>query len=241
MLEAHKIGARSGHRWLWRGLNLHLAAGRITGVIGQNGAGKTTLLRCLAGLRSPCEGGVTRSSRIGYVAQSFSPTQPFTAIEIVAAGLAAQKGLWGRISRADLAMIRGALQACGAEHLADRAITTLSGGERKLVLIARALVSGTRLLILDEPMAALDLRHQALVLRLLRSLAADGCSIIWSAHDPNHLLVAADDVLLIAPDIPPVLAPAHEALSAPRMAHLFNLPFHRQDTMMGTHLIPDFR
>lgn len=241
MLDARNIGARSGRRWLWRGLDLHLSAGRIIGVIGQNGAGKTTLLRCLAGLRLPCEGTVSGPARAGYVAQSFAPTQPFTASETVAAGLAANKGLWGRLSRDDLLAVDHALHRCGAAHLEQRTITTLSGGERKLVLIARALVSGTRLLILDEPMAALDLRHQALVLRLLRSLAAEGCCIIWSAHDPNHLLVAADDVLVIAPDTPPLLAPVDEALSAPRMAHLFNLPFHRQDSRVGTHLLPDFR
>lgn len=241
MLEARGLGARTGRRRLWQGIDLSVATGQILGVLGQNGAGKTTLLRCLSGLRRPDEGSVKAPRSIGYVAQSFRPGQPLPVADFVAAGLAARKGIAERITRDERVLVGQVLARVGAADLADQPVTQLSGGESRLVLIARALVSDARLLILDEPMSGLDLRHQRQVLRLFRALAAEDCALIWSTHDPNHLAHAADQILMLHPDGSAELAPPPEALTVRRLEAQFQVPFHRSETPAGPYLAPDFR
>lgn len=241
MLEARGLGARFGRRQLWQEIDLSVRAGQILGILGQNGSGKTTLLRCLAGLRRPEAGTIAAPSAIGYVAQQFRPGQPLPVADFVAAGLAARKGLAERITREERRDIDRTLDRVGAAHLSNRTVAQLSGGESRLVLIARALVSQARLLILDEPMAGLDLRHQAETLRLFRTLSSEGCALVWSTHDPNHLLRAADQVLLLHGDGAFTLASPDRVLTTDQLQAQFRLPFHKADTAAGPHFIPDLR
>lgn len=241
MLDLSNLGAKAGRTWLWRGVDLSLNAGHILGVLGPNGVGKTTLLRCLAGLRLPNEGAVQKSARIGYVAQSPRVGQPLRVSDFIAAGLATRKSLISRINAQDRAAVAAALSRVGARHLSNNPVTLLSGGELKLVLIARALVTGARLLILDEPMAGLDLHHQVQVLRLFRALAMEGCALIWSAHDPNHLLAASDQLLVLERGRDPILGAPEDLLSPARLQELFSVPFHETQTAAGPQFIPDFQ
>ncbi len=138
MLEARGLGARFGRRQLWQEIDLSVRAGQILGILGQNGSGKTTLLRCLAGLRRPEAGTIAAPLAIGYVAQQFRPGQPLPVADFVAAGLAARKGLAERITREERRDIDRTLDRVGAAHLSNRTVAQLSGGESRLVLIARA-------------------------------------------------------------------------------------------------------
>lgn len=241
MIEAKNISARIGRRVLWQNVTLSVRPGQILGILGPNGVGKTTLLRCLSGLRKPNEGDISSPPAIGYVSQHFRPGQPLLVSDFAAAGLAAQKGLAKVVTSAERALVANALTCVGASHLADRPITQLSGGESKLVLIARALVSQSKLLVLDEPMAGLDLHHQADILRLFRTLAVEGFGLIWSTHDPNHLLATSHEVLLLGRDATSVLGPPQDLLQPKQLQELFRLPFHRAETEIGSHLVPDFR
>ena len=162
-------------------------------VIGPNGGGKTTLIKAILGLLRPWSGEViSRIPRghMGYVPQfsTFDRSFPLRVRDVVLMGRAPHLGFLGFPGERDRALTDAALDRVGLLHLKDRPYTRLSGGERQLVLLARTLVQGPDIILLDEPTAHLDLHNQVLTLRMVRSLAADGMTMIMTTHDPNHAL-----------------------------------------------------
>lgn len=240
MLEAFGLGFRRGARWLWRDLSLRTQAGEVLGILGLNGAGKSTLIRCLAGIWSPTEGHIVRPPRWGYVPQKAEMAFDFSAREVVSGGLAGRKQLFARLTSQDHAMIAASFNTLGIEDKMDTPFVHLSGGEQQLVLIARALAAGSTHLLLDEPLASLDLARQAQVLCLLRRLADDrGMSIVFSTHAPNHLLAVAERTLIIGLEGRPEAMVTHEAVSASRMSQLYGLAVGISDSAYGTHVLAD--
>lgn len=210
MLEARGLGYGYPGRSVGRDLDLELAAGEVLCVLGPNGGGKTTLFRTLLGLLQAQAGAVRlqgesldrlpRSEvarRMGYVAQGQVAQFAFTVRDAVLMGRTAHVGLFAAPGAADRAAAERAIEALGIGALADRVLTELSGGERQLAMIARALAQGARLLVLDEPTASLDFGNQVRVLRELRRLAADGYAVVFSSHDPGQAFLAASGVLLL--------------------------------------------
>lgn len=179
-------------------LSLGLDAGALLAIVGPNGSGKSTLLKLLAGILVPRSGSVLwegaplgRLPRIelarciSYVPQQSNVGLAFTAGEIVALGRHPyQRGL-GFESAADVAAVRDALVLTEAVELAHRPFRDLSGGERQRVLLARAIAQDAKLLLLDEPTAALDLKHEARVWQILRRLASEGRAVVGVTHDLN--------------------------------------------------------
>jgi len=175
-------------------------------LIGANGSGKSTLIRLLAGLLAPASGelifnGVPlsnlhpreRAKRIAYVPQSTSTVFPFTALEVVLTGRSPYSGRFRFESSQDEQIALAALDALDAVHLAARHITELSGGERQLVTVARALAQEPEVLLLDEPASALDLKHRTQLTRALRRLRDErGITILMITHDLMLLDSAAD-------------------------------------------------
>ena len=175
-------------------------------LIGANGSGKSTLIRLLAGLLPPGSGEVIfdgaslstihpreRAKRIAYVPQSTSNAFPFTALEVVLTGRSPYSGRFRFESSQDEQIALGALDALDAAHLASRHITELSGGERQLVTVARALAQEPDVLLLDEPASALDLKHRTQLTRALRRLRDErGITILMITHDLMLLDSAAD-------------------------------------------------
>lgn len=201
MLELIDAGFRYPHRdWIFRHANLALDGG-ITSILGPNGQGKTTLLRCLSGLNTLTEGTVVRHAEIGYVPQAAASTFAYSVFDMVLMGRARKVSAFAAPSRLDRAHTRAVLERVGIDDLADRSFAELSGGQRQLVLIARALVGECDYLILDEPVSALDLRNQARVLELLRDLAADGMGVLLTTHHPEHVLhLGGAAIVLTAPE-----------------------------------------
>lgn len=226
LLVARGLGHRHDPaRWLFRHLSLAVRPGAILAVLGPNGRGKTTLLRSLAGLIAPNEGTVERRGDIAYVPQAETTTFPYAVRVMVAMGRAKRLGLFGAPNRDDWDATDAALAAVGIAYLADRPVDRLSGGERQLAMIARALVSDARCLLLDEPASALDLANQGAMLRLLRRLAdRDGLAIVMTTHHPQHALEAADDVLLMGEPGRHVVGPRAQALRPERLSELYGLP-----------------
>ncbi|MGH8729787.1 MAG: ABC transporter ATP-binding protein [Burkholderiales bacterium] len=197
-------------RVIGREVNLSLSAGEVLCVLGPNGSGKTTLFRTLLGLL-PARGGdikldgrplstwsrVEIAQVLGYVPQAHAPYFPFSVCEIVLMGRTAHMGLISTPSREDRQAAEDALALLGILHLADQIYTQISGGERQLTLIARALAQGPKLLVMDEPTASLDFGNQAKVLKHLDGLAESGIGIIFSSHDPDQALRHADSVLML--------------------------------------------
>jgi iron complex transport system ATP-binding protein len=190
-------------------VTLAIAPARITALLGPNGAGKSTMLQLLLDTLRPTAGIVrfrerplARWSRqelaqaIGVVPQS--EAEPlFRVREIVAMGRYPYLGSWQREGAVDAAAIADAMERCDVTRLADRWLATLSGGERQRVRIARALAQRPSVLVLDEPTASLDIRHEMATFELLRELRNDGATIVLATHNLNLAARYADDVALL--------------------------------------------
>lgn len=214
--------------WLYRGLDFGLERGQILALLGRNGRGKTTLLRCLAGLLAPGEGTVARGGAVGYVPQHFASPFPYRVSDIVLMGRARHVGLFADPSALDRARAAEALRAIGIEAFAQRRVDTLSGGERQLALIARALASDAAILMLDEPAAALDFRNQAKLLALLRDLArARGLTILMTTHDPTHALEIADRAVLLRDGMRAEEGPVAEMCTEARLTDVYGIAMRR--------------
>jgi zinc/manganese transport system ATP-binding protein len=209
VLSVQGIGVRLSGREILRDVSFTIAAGELTGLIGANGAGKTTLFRVILGLQAPSAGrvllaGQARSRRnplIGYVPQKFllDPDMPLRARDLVGLGLDAHRLGIPLPSRARRALINENLAAVDAERFAEARVGELSGGEQQRVLIAHALIARPKLLLLDEPLANLDLRAAQEVVALLARLAKElGIAVLISAHEMNPLLPVMDRIVYIA-------------------------------------------
>lgn len=187
-------------------VSLALPRGALGALIGANGSGKSTLIRLLAGLLEPAGGevifngaplstlhGRERAKRIAYVPQSASTVFPFTALEVVMTGRSPYSGRFRFESARDEQIALAALDSLDAAHLAARHITELSGGERQLVTVARALAQEPEVMLLDEPASALDLKHRTQLARALRRLREErGIAVLMITHDLMLLDSAAD-------------------------------------------------
>ncbi len=209
VLEARDLSFRFAARDVLRGVSLALAAGDRVALLGANGSGKSTLLRLMLGLAQPSHGEVlldgapltARSRRaiahrIAYVPQAHVPSFPFTVREIVAMGRTPAAGWEGRRPADDLA-VREALSRLDLLEFAERSYAALSGGERQAVLVARALVQGARILVMDEPTASLDLGQQTRLMTQLAGLASEGHAILMSTHQPELALRWFDRAVLL--------------------------------------------
>ena len=213
-----------GERWQFRNLDFHLRAGEITAVLGPNGRGKSTLLRVLAGLLKPTSGKVHLSQNVGFVPQEFSGAFPYSVLDVVLMGRARHIALFQTPRRIDIEQAMEALRATGMAEYASRSIDALSGGERQLVLIARALAGENEVLLLDEPASALDLRNQDIVLNLLGELAdREALAIAFTTHQPNHAVAIADRVLLMLPEARMILGAVDDAMTETNLEALYGI------------------
>ncbi|WP_243229570.1 zinc ABC transporter ATP-binding protein AztA [Microbacterium sp. CIAB417] len=178
-----------GHRAL-RGVDLDAHAGRLVVVSGPNGSGKSTLLSVAAGLLVPRHGSVEvrRGARVALVPQStpLPPHLPLTVADIVAMGTWARLGAWRPARKTDRALVAEAIAGVGLTDLTRRPIGTLSGGQRQRALLAQALVQRADLVLLDEPMAALDARSRAIIADAVDQLTATGAAVVAVTHDPGE-------------------------------------------------------
>jgi len=188
-----------------RDVTLAVGPGDVMFVLGANGSGKTTLLDCLAGVRTPRSGRVLldegpidripmaeRAKRIGLVPQIHEPVFDYTVGEVVLMGRTPHLGLFARPGRRDWEAVDRALDAVGLRALRGHVYTEISGGERQLALIARGLAQGAACLLMDEPAAHLDPRHQHEAFATVERLASDGFSFVVTSHQPNNALLYAD-------------------------------------------------
>jgi iron complex transport system ATP-binding protein len=201
-----------GDKLILEGIDFGVSPGEVVGLVGPNGVGKTTLLRLAAGMLSAKSGDIvlgdrslaslTRreiAQRVALVPQDLHVSFPFRVGELVMMGRAPHQPLVGLESESDVARALEALERLGIAHLADRGIETLSGGERQLVLFARALVQDPDLLLLDEPTAFLDLKHRVDVLQEIRAFARLGRAALVVSHDLSLAARSCDRIVLLAP------------------------------------------
>ena len=207
-LELDDVAVHLGDATIWRHATFALEPATITAVLGPNGAGKSTLLKVILGLIEPSEGSLQvlgapparGNPRVGYMAQSrhADSLSSITARDYVGLGFDGPRFGWGR-SRAKRDVVARALELTGTTHYADQPLSTLSGGQRQRVALAHAAVFRPDLLLLDEPLAGLDLAAQAEIVELINLIRdTTGAAIVVVAHDLNPLAFVVDCVLWIA-------------------------------------------
>ena len=209
LLRLEDVSVRLGGREVLTDVSLRISPGEFTGLIGPNGAGKTTLLRVILGLQPVTTGEVLldgaprphRDSSIGYVPQKLAiePDMPLRVRDVVSLGLDGHKFGIRLPSRARRELVSDMLIAVGAQRYADARVGELSGGEQQRVMIAHALISRPRLLLLDEPLANLDISSEQGIVSVLARLArAEGVAVLLSAHDMNPLMPVMDRIVYVA-------------------------------------------
>ena len=225
-LQARALKVRLGDRQVLGGLSLALPAGRWTAIVGPNGAGKSTLLRAVAGV-VPAQGTIRmgaadvtslrpaeRARRLAYLPQVHELAWDISVADMVALGRFAYGAAPGRLSAEDKAAVDRAMAATGCTDLAHRGVTSLSGGEAALACLARVLAAETPVLLVDEPVAALDPANQYRVMECLAALAADGRTVVAVLHDLSLVAQFADTVLWIGGGQLAALTPAtHDAFA----------------------------
>lgn len=237
MLQAQALSVGYGSRRIGHGFELSLAPGQVLALLGPNGGGKTTLLKTLLGLLPPLAGAVLldsqplarldprqRARRLAYVPQSSAAAFAYTVADLVLMGRTAQGGLLARPSAQDHAAVDAAIDRMGIGHLAQTPATMISGGERQLALIARALAQQAGFVVLDEPTASLDFGNQGKVLRELRRLSEQGLGVLFTTHDPNHARRHADAALLIRDGCTLASGPVQAVLQHQTLQQLYRAP-----------------
>ena len=190
-----------------KGVTLDLREGKVTALLGVNGSGKTTLFKVLLKILVPKEGSILVGEKninefsrnelsrvVALVPQEEGSPFPYTVFEYLLMGRAPHLGFFSTPTKRDEDKIAEVLADLGISHLGQRNVTNLSGGERRLVFIARALAQEPEILLVDEPTAHLDLRNKARVLGVMREMADSGRTVVFSTHDPNEASLVADDV-----------------------------------------------
>lgn len=234
VLRLDRVTLQLGGREVLREVSLDLRAGEFVGLIGANGAGKTTLLRVILGLLRPNSGTVEvlgrplrRGNRaVGYVPQKqqLDPDIPLRGRDLVGLGIDGHR--WGVPfpSARRRARIEEALRAVDAVHYADAPVGRLSGGEQQRLLIAQALLAEPRILLLDEPLASLDIRSASEVVRLVARIGRErGVSVLLVAHDMNPLMDVMDTVVYLAEGRAAV-GPVTEVVRTEVLSRLYGYP-----------------
>ena len=206
-------------------------------LLGPNGTGKTTLFRCLLCLQKPQRGKVLidgkeinclsprqRAQSIAYVPQSSGLTFPYTVMEAVLMGRVAHRPLGASVSRDDRIAAEAALERLNVQRLKNCRFHELSGGERQLVLVARALAQQTTFLVLDEPTASLDYANQINILQVIKRLAGEGYAVLMTSHSPNQAFLAATRALLLKDGRVFADGTPAEAVNSANLTALYGLP-----------------
>ena len=252
LLQLAGLRVRYGAAALLDGVDIELGAGELVLLAGPNGAGKTTLLRAATGLLVPDAGEVQLEGRaigtwsrreiarrIAFVPQETQIPFPFSAGEVALMGRAPHLSWLGFEGRRDREIAEDALAQVGVAALVDRNVQTLSGGERQLVVVARALAQRAPILLLDEPTSHLDWARRVALLQLLRALADAGTAVLLVSHDLAAAAAVADRVILLAGGGVAASGPPLAALTPDAIRHAFGVEARWLETDRGQVLVPD--
>lgn len=210
VLEAKDVWFHHGNRPILQGISFRVRKAETVALLGPNGSGKSTLLKTLLGIY-PCRAGEIHldgrplselsprhiAKRVAYVPQLHDLAFPYSVFDVVLMGRIVYRSLWSSYAQADRASALSALERLGIAHLRDRPYTEISGGERQLALIARAVAQGAEILVMDEPVSGLDFGNQVRLLEQIGELASQGFTCLKSTHFPDHALLVADRVILL--------------------------------------------
>ncbi|MDR1051587.1 MAG: ABC transporter ATP-binding protein [Deltaproteobacteria bacterium] len=232
----HNVACGYGGRTVVEGFGCVVGPGDVTCLLGPNGAGKTTLLKAALGLVPLTAGRIAAGGRdladlgragrarlLGHVPQGLSTPFAYKVSDVVLTGRTSRLGLTGRPGAADYEAARKAADELGLGPLMGRPFTELSGGERQLVSVARALAREPAFLVMDEPTSSLDFANQARVMQAVRRLAARGLGVLLTTHSPDQALASGTRAVLMRPGRPSLEGPVAEVLTPENLSRTYGL------------------
>lgn len=243
-LTLENVGVQYGRRQVVKNITLQAQRGRVLALVGPNGSGKTSLIKAVAGLtpytgRIAFAGETGRPRALGYMPQDQQGPLALSVVEVVLLGRLER--LHMRVREGDLDAVRGVLQRLGIEHLAGRDLGELSGGQRQLVYFAQALVSEPEVLLLDEPISALDINHQLEVLDLVATMTRERqlCTVMV-LHDLQATARYADDVALMCDGVMFANGSPEDVLTPESMRRVFDVEMEILTTSAGRRVLFPF-
>jgi iron complex transport system ATP-binding protein len=212
-LEVKEVSCGYSGKAILNNLTVEIYSGEILCILGPNGVGKTTLFKTIMNFLPPVSGNITLNGQdiglwpkrklarhLGYVPQAHVPPFPFSVIDVVTMGKTANLGAFSSPSARDIMDSEESLELLGIGGLKDRIYTELSGGERQMVLIARALTQNPDIILMDEPTSNLDFGNQVRVLERINELAGKGLAIVMTSHVPDHAFLCSAKTALLCGD-----------------------------------------
>ena len=238
ILQANRLEFRyRAGKTILKDISFTVSRGEVVSLLGPNGTGKTTLLLCLLGIHKPGYGSIhlsgsdisslsarDRAQKMAYVPQASALTFPYSVREVVMMGRIAHLGFGGGPTREDHKSADRAISDIDITHLAEKMFQQLSGGEKQLVMIARALTQNAGLLVMDEPTASLDLANQTRALELVRALSQRGYTILMTTHSPDHAFLVSDKVVLIKEGHVMACGTPDDTLTSNSLSALYGIP-----------------
>ena len=241
MLDVRDLYFAYGDRQVLRGITFSVDKGELVSVLGPNGVGKSTLFQCILGIHKKFSGEIeiegrsvlemgarSLAQRIAYIPQSHYPALHYSVLDMVLMGTAAQFSSVMSPGKQQLDIARWALDKIGIGDFAQRDFMRISGGERQLVLIARALAQQSRMLIMDEPTANLDYGNQVRVLTQIEALAKDGFTILKSTHNPEHAYLYSSRIVAMRNGALAANGTPGETLTSELIRALYGIDAHVQ-------------
>ncbi|KNF08684.1 ABC-type cobalamin/Fe3+-siderophores transport system, ATPase component [Gottschalkia purinilytica] len=235
-LEVRNVDCGYDNKSILKDISFEVDTGDIVCILGPNGVGKTTLFKTILGFLKPQNGKITLDGQdvskwsrknfaksIGYVPQAHVPPFPYRVIDVVVMGRTAHLDAFSSPSEKDFKIAEEAIETLNISYLKDSIYTEISGGERQLVLIARALAQEPKILIMDEPTSNLDFGNQIRVLNHIRKLSKRDISVIMTSHFPDHAFIASTKVLVIGRESKFEVGDPKEVITAELLSNIYNI------------------
>ena len=237
MIQIEDVHYSYGSHQVLRGVSFSMEKGEFVCILGANGCGKTTLLKTILDFLTPQRGRVTlygqdvhrmderaRARKIAYIPQYHTPPFPFAVRDVVLMGRTPHLGRVCHPTPDDERVARQAMERLGVLQYADQSYTALSGGQRQMVVIARALAQQPDLLIMDEPTSSLDFGNQYLVLAQVKQLAREGMGVLMVTHNPDHAVYCADRIVAMEEGKILAMGQTERVIREQVMNHIYHMP-----------------
>ncbi|MEA1960300.1 MAG: ABC transporter ATP-binding protein [Bacillota bacterium] len=250
-IEAVDLGFQYGEQHIIKQCTFKLEKGKIYCILGRNGSGKTTLLKLLNGLLKPCAGRVLLEGQdvqdcsrkklariMGCVPQEHTGVFSYRVREMVVMGRNPHLGLFDRPSKSDYEIADEALNKVGLLELGDRSYMKISGGERQMVFLARAIAQEASYFLMDEPTSHLDFYNQHTTMNCLRQIVKQqGCGAVIAMHDPNLTMTFADEVLMLKDGTVFAQGPVDKVMTGNNLKTLYNMDIHIASLPEGKRIV----